>query len=117
MSLSILEVFIMKRALLASVLVFALAPAHSAMTLVTNSPAAWRLESYPGGAGVVVWFTSSPCPNGQVTFSSTASQADVSRFWATVSIAKAAGKKIFLYFDNTSAPASCPIVSFGLDSE
>jgi hypothetical protein len=87
------------------------------MTLVTNSPAAWRLENYPGGQGTVLWFTSSPCTNGQVSFASSATQADVNRFWATVSIAKTTGKKMFLYFDNATAPGSCPIVSFGLDSE
>jgi len=107
----------MKRIFLASLLAFALSPAYCAMTLITNSPAAWRLESYPGGQGVVVWFTSSPCTNGQVTFGATASQADANRFWATVAIAKTTGKKIFVYFENAGAPASCPIVSFGLDSE
>jgi hypothetical protein len=105
------------RKLLATSLLFAcLGSAQGAMTLVTNSPAVWRLENY-AGQGVTMWFTSSPCPNGQISFAPSATQADFNRLWATVSIAKTTGRKMFLYYDNTNAPTSCPIVSFGLDSE
>ena len=91
-------------------------PAYGAMTQVTNNPSSWRLENYPGGT-VVAWFTSSTCASGQVSFPASATQADMNRFWATVSIAKTTGKKMFLYYENVNAPASCPIASFGLDSE
>jgi hypothetical protein len=105
-----------QKSLLACVLMTSLATAHGEMVRVTNSPSAWRLENYVGSE-VVLWFTSSPCANGQVTFNAPASQADVNRLWATVSIAKTTGRKMFLYYDNASAPARCPIVSFGLEEE
>lgn len=94
---------------------FAFASANAAMTAVTNSPSAWRIENYPGT--VVVWFTSSACTNGQISFGPSSTQADMNRFWATVMIAKATGKKMFIYYENANAPASCPIISFGLDAE
>lgn len=47
----------------------------------------------------------------------TATQADINRFWATVTIAKTAGKKRVLYYDNNAPDANCPIISFGFDSE
>lgn len=103
--------------LLACSLLACIAPAQSAMTLVTNSPSAWRMENYAGPSGVTIWFTSSPCSAGQVTFGSSATQADMNRLWATVTTAKTTGRKMFLYFDNANAPASCPIISFGLDAE
>jgi hypothetical protein len=90
--------------------------AHGVMTQITSSPSSWRLENYAGGP-VVAWFTSSTCASGQVSFGSSATVADFNRFWATVSIAKTTGKKMFLYYENANAPATCPIISFGLDSE
>jgi hypothetical protein len=91
-------------------------PAHAAMTLVTNHPTVWRLENYPGSA-VTAYFTSSTCPSGQVTFPPAATTADMNRFWATVSVAKTTGRKMFLYYEAANAPSTCTILSFGLDSE
>ena len=105
-----------QKLLLACVLVASLATAHAEMVLVTNSPSAWRLENYPG-VGVVLYYTSSPCANGKIIFNASASQADMNRLWATVSIAKTTGKKMFLFFDNANAPSTCSIMSFGLQEE
>lgn len=106
----------MRKLLSASLLATCLGSAHGAQTPITSNPTAWRLENYAGGV-VVLWFTSSPCPSGQITFGPSASPADANRLWATVSVAKTTGRKMFLTYDNANAPTVCPIVSFGLDSE
>lgn len=89
--------------------------ANAAMTLITNSPTAWRLENYDSGQ-IVLWFTTSKCTvNSQVVVPASLSQADKSRFWATVMTAKLTGKKIFVYYDDQAT--DCRIVSFGFDRE
>jgi hypothetical protein len=75
----------------------------------------WRVENYANDQ-VVIWFASTPCTNGQLTFPSTFTKSDLNRFWATVTAAKVSGAKMFLYYDNANAPVSCPVISFGLES-
>lgn len=81
----------------------------------SNSPSAWRIENDASDA-VVRWFTNSTCSSGQVMFGAGATKADLNRFWATVTSAKVTVAKMFLYYDNSNAPASCPAVSFGLEA-
>lgn len=40
----------------------------------------------------------------------------MNRFWATVSIAKASGQKMFVYYENANSRSTCVIVSFRLDA-
>lgn len=75
-------------------------------------PSKWRLESY-GATGVVLWTTPATCGNGQIFLPSTATLSDHNRLYATVSTAKAAGLKVFIYYSNDSG--ICTIVSYGLD--
>jgi|EndMetStandDraft_4_1072995.scaffolds.fasta_scaffold00838_5 hypothetical protein len=90
-------------------------PAQAASVRIAESPAAWRLENYPGGI-VTAYFTSVPCSSGQIVFGANAVPADLNRFWATVSLAKATGQKMFVYYENANAPSTCVITSFGLDA-
>lgn len=92
-----------------------MASAHATSVRIAESPATWRLENYPGGI-VTAYFTSAPCGSGQIVFGTNAVPADLNRFWATVSLAKATGQKMFVYYENSDAPASCVIKSFGLDA-
>jgi len=89
--------------------------AHATSVRIAESPAAWRLENYPGGV-VTAYFVSVPCASGQIIFGANAVPADLNRFWATVSLAKATGQKMFVYYESANAPASCVITSFGLDA-
>lgn len=75
-------------------------------------PSKWRLESYSAN-GVVLWATPATCGYGQIFLPSNATLADHNRLYATVSIAKAAGLKVFIYYSNASGV--CTIVSYGLD--
>lgn len=89
------------------------------MLSIVAIPNAWRMETYVGGAGsnnVMLWFTGSPCTNGGIQMSSPSEQ-DKNRLWATVLAAKLANRRMFVYFDNTNAPSSCPMVSFGMDDQ
>lgn len=89
--------------------------ASAAIVQISEVPANWRLENYPGGT-VTLWFTGSPCTNGQLTLPASATPADVNRLWSLILGAKLANHKVFVYYDNSSAPASCPIVSSGMDN-
>lgn len=84
---------------------------------ISANPATWRLDNYPAGQGVVIWFTGSKCTNGQLTLPAGSTAGDANRLWATVSLAKANGRKMFIYYSDTNAPAGCPIASFGFDAE
>lgn len=76
---------------------------------INGVPTAWRLENYMGNY-VVVWGAGAPECTGNLSFDTNATIDDRNRFWATIMTGKAAGKKVFVYYDNTS----CKIVSFGL---
>lgn len=77
---------------------------------IMEVPTAWRPENYTGN-GVVAWFTSAACSNGnQIHFGSDATTDDKNRFWSVAMTAKIASKKVFVYYDSTT----CNIVSFGL---
>jgi hypothetical protein len=89
--------------------------AQATSVRIAESPAAWRLENYPGGI-VTAYLVSVPCASGQIIFGANAVPADLNRFWATVSLAKATGQKMFVYYESANAPASCVITSFGLDA-
>jgi hypothetical protein len=101
---------------LACSLAFLSGTANSAVASFSVYPTAWRLENYVSD-NVVAWFTPTTCTNGSLTFSTTATAGDRNRFWSTVSMAKVAGKKVSVYYENAAAPASCVIRSFALDSE
>jgi len=90
--------------------------ATAASTAITEVPTNWRLENYPASAGVVVWCSSSACNNGSLTLPSGATAADQNRLWALILAAKLSGHKVFVYYENASAPTSCPILSFGMDN-
>lgn len=77
-------------------------------------PSAWKLENYIGD-NVVAWHTGSVCVNGRITFPSNATRDDKNRFWSVIMAGKAAGKKIFVYYDD--AASDCQIISFGLSQE
>jgi hypothetical protein len=89
--------------------------AAAAYTQISDVPTNWRLENYPGGP-VQLWFTPSPCTNGGMTLPVGATPADMNRLWALILAAKLSNRKVFVYYDNASVPASCPIVSFGMDN-
>jgi hypothetical protein len=75
--------------------------AAHAQTLINfeGSPAAWRLQDYPGGTpAVTVWYTGSSCSNGQLSFPSSATIDDQNRFWALVMAAKIAGQTVGIYY-------------------
>jgi hypothetical protein len=74
-------------------------------------PTSWRLENYVA-SGVVLWFTSSTCTNGQLSLPANSVKADHDRLFATISLAKATGKKAFVRY--TSDGSSCLIARFGL---
>lgn len=106
----------MKRALGLLLVFFGFhAGAAAAMVQMSDVPTTWRLENYPGGV-VTVWFTPSPCTNGGLNFPPNTTLADVNRFWSLILAAKLSNRKVFVYYDNASAPASCPIVSFGMEN-
>ncbi len=103
-----------RRLILAGALFFSFV-AHADIIEISVVPATWKLENYVGYAGttgVVVWYTTSSCATGSLGFPSSASAADMNRFWATVMTAKASQKAMFVRYDN--ATSNCAIVSFGL---
>ncbi|OGA24699.1 MAG: hypothetical protein A3I02_01990 [Betaproteobacteria bacterium RIFCSPLOWO2_02_FULL_67_26] len=103
----------MKKVLFVLLISF-LPQAHAEVASMNVVPTAWRLENYPGD-GVAVYFTSSPCPSGQLSFPSTATVADKNRFWALVTVAKLTQRAIFVYYFYDQAAFTCQIVSFGMD--
>jgi len=83
---------------------------------ISATPTAWRLQNCTGD-GVVAWFTGSTCTNGQLTFSSNATNDDKNRFWSVIMAAKVAGKPVVVYYEDSAAPAQCIITSFLLKEE
>ena len=110
---------IMLSALMGTCALVARPAAEAAVVSMVAVPNAWRMETYVGAAGgnnVMLWFTGSPCTNGSLQMSSPSEQ-DKNRLWATVMAAKLANRRMFVYFDNANAPASCPMISFGMDDQ
>jgi hypothetical protein len=93
-------------------MVFATTTAQAVIAPVTNKPAAWRIENFPGGQ-VVLWYTTGayPCPSGQLALPATATPADVNRLWSLVAYGKATGNPVFIYYESST----CQITSFGAD--
>ena len=85
----------------------------SAQTLVEiqASPSSWLIQNYVGGT-VDLFYTGSPCLNGQLIFPSTATQADQDRLWAMILSAKATGQQVEVYYYVSSG--NCYISSYGL---
>ena len=73
-------------------------------------PSNWRLQDY-GPAGLSLWYTGAPCPDGHLMLPSTAGYSP-DRLWATVMTAKATNRPIgvFYHVDN----GACVIDSFYL---
>jgi len=69
----------------------------------------WRLQNYVPGT-VLVYFTSSPCVSGMLSFPTSATSDDKNRFWSLVLTAKATGKKVGVYYETVSG--SCQITSY-----
>ena len=89
---------------------FHLKMAFAASVSISGVPTAWQVESY-GEKAVVLWFTPSKCPNGQITLPSTATTAEHNRLYATIMAAKMAQAKVFIFYDDSTA--NCTIVSYG----
>ena len=102
---------------LSIVAALALVPAASwgASVQIAEVPASWRLENYAGSGAVNLWFTPASCTNGHLTLPASATTADSNRLWALVMMAKTSNRSIFIFYDNTSAPTTCTIISFGMD--
>jgi hypothetical protein len=75
-------------------------------------PSAWRLENYLVD-NVTLWFTGSSCVNGSLSMPVNATKSDKDRLWAAVSVGKAAGRSVFVYYQPITA-TECRITSFGL---
>lgn len=84
---------------------------NAAMVTVSAVPTTWVAENYVPGY-VVLWFTGSSCPNGQLSLPSTSGVVDHSRLFATILSAKTAGTRVNVNYDN--AAAGCPISSFSV---
>jgi hypothetical protein len=90
-----------KTRLFVTILTFFVGVVAHAQTLINieGSPAAWRLQDYPGQTpAVTAWFTGSSCTNGQLSFPSGASIDDQNRFWALIMAAKIAGQTVGIYY-------------------
>jgi hypothetical protein len=92
-----------KTRLIATILTFFVGVAAHAQTQtlinIEGSPAAWRLQDYPGMTpAVTVWFTGSSCSNGNLSFPPSASIDDQNRFWALIMAAKLAGQTVGVYY-------------------
>lgn len=92
-------------ALAATVLVAT--PAAAAEGLLEGDPATWRLQNFVPNT-VMAFFTGSPCSNGRLSFSTSATVQDKDRFFSMVLTARATGRKMGVYYDTTS----CEIYSF-----
>jgi hypothetical protein len=104
-----------RHALLACTLLgFVIASQAQTVQQLSVVPTAWRLENYVAG-GVVLWFISSICTNGQLSLPVNSVKTDHDRLFATISLAKATGKKAFVRY--TSDGSTCLIASFGMLEE
>jgi hypothetical protein len=78
---------------------------------ITAVPTSWLIQNYVPNQ-VVLWFTGSPCSNGQLIFPPTAVQADQDRLWAMILAAKATGQQVVVYYYVNNG--ACIISSYGL---
>ncbi len=85
------------------------APSQAAVVQLYEVPTTWKLENYVGGV-VTTWYTGATCPDGRLSFPSTASIDEVNRYFALILAAKVSSKMVFVRYDNIS----CNIDSFGM---
>lgn len=111
----VFEMIVVRRVLLLlTILLGAPLIAMASSTQISEVPTNWRLENYPAGP-VTIWFSSSTCTSGSLSLPANATASDINRFWSLILSAKLSGHKVFVYYENASAPTSCPIISFGMD--
>jgi hypothetical protein len=87
--------------------------AFSQSANIESIPTGWRLENYPGNTGangVTLWFTGSPCVNGQLQLPANASSDDANRLWSTIISAKMANRAVGINYSKSGN--SCTITSF-----
>lgn len=96
---------------MAAVALTSATPAVAAEQVMIESAAAWRLQNYVNN-NVVIWFTSSGCPTGQLVFPG-ATTDDLNRLWSTVLSAKIAHRSVGISFNKIGD--SCQINSFWVD--
>lgn len=106
----------MKRMVLASFLILLLGKAFAGNVSLVAVPTAWKLQNYIGD-NVVIWYSPSPCTNGQLTLPSNATADDKDRLWSLIMAAKISGKKMQIYYDDSEVPSKCTITSFSLMPE
>ena len=97
----------------------AMGSSQAALVFLSVVPGAWRLQTYvgaTGGGNVTLWFTGSPCSNGNITMVNP-SEGDKNRLWSTVLAAKLASRRMFVYYDDAGAPGTCAMNSFGMDDQ
>ncbi len=92
-------------------------PVSAAIQGIVAVPTSWRVENYVSGEDVVLWYTPSVCSTGKLTLPAGSSQALRNRFLATMIAAKTAARKVIVYYDDSAAPSTCVVASFGLESE
>jgi hypothetical protein len=102
----------MKRIIVSLICFLTAFPVYSAIVAIVAVPTGWKLENYVGNV-VAAWYTGSPC-NGNLSFSSNATIDDMNRFWSVIMTAQTTGAFVFVRYDNSTAPTSCVIVSFGM---
>jgi len=103
----------MKSIVLASLLVLSIGKAFAGNVSLVAVPTAWKLENYIGD-NVVIWHSTSPCTNGQLTLPGNATADDKDRLWSLIMAAKISGKKAQVYYDDSNVPSKCTITSFSL---
>lgn len=80
--------------------------------LIASAPTNWRLQDYGGGM-INLWFTGSPCTNGQLVLLQSAPEGTKDRLWSLILTAKVSNRPVGIYyhFDGTN----CVIDSFYTD--
>lgn len=71
----------------------------------------WRLENYVPD-NVVIWYSGSPCTNGQLLLPGNAKKEDRDRLFATASLSRSTNRPMFVYYIINGN--RCEIVSFGM---
>ncbi len=103
----------MKRIIVSLICFLTAFPAYSALVQMVAVPTGWKLQNYVGN-NVVAYYTGSACTYGGVQFPSGATIDDMNRFWSVIMTAQTTGAFVFVIYDNSAAPASCIITSFGM---
>ena len=90
--------------------------AASATANVTAVPTGWKLQSY-GGVSTTLWYTGSPCTNGQLTFDASESPDRNKLLWATILAAKSAQLPVSIDYDigNNAGGTICVIRTFAIE--